>query len=211
MFSVSFNGGLVGYFKRTTGVRQGDLLSPYIFVIAMDVLSKLLDATVVHGIFYYHPKCKRITLTHLCFADDLMIFTKGNLHSIVGIQNVLKIFYTYSGLQLNAAKSEFFSTGVSKELLEEIQLITGFKRGVLPVRYLGVPLVTRRLTLKDCSPLIDKISARINGWSARLLTYAGRLQLIQAILYSIQNFWSRHFILPKVVLRRISQLCSGFL
>ena len=76
----------------------------------MDILSKLLDAVVAHGVFDYHPKCKRIKLTHFCFADDLMIFTKGNLDSIVGIQNVLKLFYTYSRLQLNCEKSEFFNS-----------------------------------------------------------------------------------------------------
>ena len=70
----------------------------------MDILSKLLDIAAAHGVYDYHPKCKRIKLTHLCFADDLMIFTKGNLESIVGIQNVLKFFYTYSGLQLNSEK-----------------------------------------------------------------------------------------------------------
>ena len=84
-FSISFNGVLVGYFKGERGVRQEDPLSPYLFVIVMDVLFKLLDATVVHGVFNYHPKCKRIGLTHIYFVDDLMIFTKGNLHSIMGI------------------------------------------------------------------------------------------------------------------------------
>ena len=160
--------------------------------------------------FDYHPKCKRIGLTHLCFVNDLMIFTKGNLHSIMGIQNILKLFYSYFGLQLNAAKSELFSSGIKRDLVDEIQRVTGFKHGVLPVRYLGVPLISKRLTIKDCAPLIDKISARINGWSTRFLSYAGRLQLIQTILYSIQNFWSRHFIMPKRVLKRINQLCFGF-
>ena len=98
MFSISFNGGLIGYFKDARGVQQGDPLSPYIFVIAMDVLSKLLDGAATCGVFSCHPKCKRFKLTHLCFADDLLIFTKGNLDSIVGVQNVLKLFYTYSGL-----------------------------------------------------------------------------------------------------------------
>ena len=74
----------------------------------MDILSKLLDAVVVHGVFGYHPKCKRIQLTHLLFAYDLMIFTKGNLESVIGVQNVLKQFYLYYGLQLNCAKSEFY-------------------------------------------------------------------------------------------------------
>ena len=82
MYFISFDGGLVGYFKGARGIRQGDPLSPYIFVITMDVLSKLLDAATTYGVFSYHPKCKRIRLTHLYFADDLMIFTKGNMESI---------------------------------------------------------------------------------------------------------------------------------
>ena len=163
----------------------------------MDILSKLLDAAAVHGVFDYHPKCKRIKLTHLCFADDLMIFTKGNLESIVGIQNVLRFFYSYSRLQLNSDKSEIFSSEIKGDLIEEIKRVTGFKVGTLLVRYLGVPLVTRRLSLKDCSNLVDKIKARINNWSTKLLSYAGRIQLIQSVLYSIQHFWCRHFILPK--------------
>ena len=95
-------------------------------------------------------------------------------------------------------------------MVKQIQAVTGLKSGTLSVRYLGVPLVTRRLSHKDYSPMIDKIAAKINCWSAKLLSYAGRLQLIQSVLYSIQNFWCRHFILPKRVLKRVNQLCSGF-
>ena len=166
---------------------------------------------MVYRVFNYHPKCKRIRLTHLCFADDLLIFAKGNIDSVIGIQNVLKLFYSYSGLQLNNSKSEFFSSGLTSESLERIREVAGFKIGKLPVKYLGVPLVARRLTLKDCDPLVEKITARVNCWSARLLSYAGRLQLIQAVLFSMQNFWCRFFILPKRILKRIAQICSSYL
>ena len=97
-FSISLNGGLVGYFEGARGVRQGDPLSPYLFVIAMNVLSGLLDAGAHYEVFSYHPKCKKIKLTHLCFADDLLIFSKGVLNSVAGIQKILQLFYTYSGL-----------------------------------------------------------------------------------------------------------------
>ena len=80
----------------------------------MDILSKLLDTAAFYGVFSYHPNCKRIKLTHLCFADDLMIFTKGNMDSIVGVQNILKLFYTYFGLKLNCEKNELFSIGISR-------------------------------------------------------------------------------------------------
>ena len=203
-YSLSINGGLVGYFKGRRGVRQGDPLSPYLFVIGMNVLSSLLDAAVAYGVFSYHPKCKKINLTHLCFADDLLIFAKGNVSSVEGIYKVIQVFYSYSGLQLNSFKSELFSTGVRREVLEEMQQLTGFKLGKLPVRYLGVPLVTRKLTMRDCSSLIEKITTRIICWSSKLLSYAGRVQLIRSVLFSMQNYWCRNFLLPKGVLNKVN-------
>ena len=152
-------GGLVGYFKGARGVRQGDPLSPYLFVIVMNALSKFLDAAAMHEVFLYHPKCKKVHLTHLCFADDLLIFTKGDVESVIGVQKVLQLFYSYSGLQINNAKCEMYYSGVSREDLMAIQNQTGFRLGTLLVRYLRVPLVTRRLTDKDCTPLVDKITA----------------------------------------------------
>ena len=92
--------------------------SPANSSISMNVLSRMLDAAVVHGVFKYHPKCKKTQLTHLCFADDLLIFSKGQLESIVGIQNVMNAFYKFSGLQLNNSKSELFFTGIRGETLE---------------------------------------------------------------------------------------------
>ena len=77
------------------------------------------------------------------------------------------------------------SSRIGRGNLDEIQQVTGFKLGNLPVRYLGVPLVTRRLTDKDCRPLVERITSRINHWSTKFLSYAGRLQLVQAMLYSI--------------------------
>ena len=103
-----------------------------------------------------------------------------------------------------------YSTGISRDMLLEMQQLTGFKIGILPVRYLGVSLVTRRLTDRDCLPLVEKIVGKINHWSSRFLSYAGRLQLLQTVVYSIQNFWCRQFLLPKSVLKKLNKLCSSF-
>ncbi|XP_039049072.1 uncharacterized protein LOC120190009 [Hibiscus syriacus] len=83
-YFITFNGSLVGYFKGARGVRQGDPLSPYNLVLAMNVLSNLLNVATLKGVFGYHPKCKRIGLTHLCFANDLLIFCKGSIDSVMG-------------------------------------------------------------------------------------------------------------------------------
>lgn len=105
-FSLVLNGGLVGYFRGKKGLRQGDPFSPHLFAIVIEVLSKLLDAAALKNIFSFHPKCKRLCLTHLAFADDLLIFTKGDLSYVTGVQKILELFYLYSGLQVNNAKCE---------------------------------------------------------------------------------------------------------
>lgn len=88
--------------------------------------------------------------------------------------------------------------------------ISGFKLGSLPVQYLGVPLVPGRLTDRDSRPLIEKIASRINFWAVKKLSYVGRLQLVQAVIYSLVNFCRNTFILPKKV-RAVEERCKVFL
>ncbi|XP_039065800.1 uncharacterized protein LOC120211293 [Hibiscus syriacus] len=108
-------------------------------------------------------------------GDDLMIFCKGNVDSIMGVLS-----------------------------------ISGFIKGSLPVRYLSIPLVTCKLTEKDYVVLIDKIKQRLHHWSARNLSYAGKLELIRSVLFNVSNIWCRQLILPNLILAKVDQLCSGF-
>ncbi|XP_039020182.1 uncharacterized protein LOC120151944 [Hibiscus syriacus] len=209
-YSIAFNGSLIGYFKGARGLRQGDPLSHTLFVLAMHVLSKMLNLDAAKGVFGYHPKCKRIGLTHLSFAADLMIFCKGNADSIMGVLSVLDHFYDISGLHLNSSKCEIFSAGCSSRSMDFFQHITGLKKGSLHVRYLGIPLVTHKLTEKDCVVLIEKIKKRLHHWSARNLSYAGRLELIRSVLFNVSNYWCRQLILPNLILAKVDQLCSRF-
>lgn len=85
------------------------------------------------------------------------------------------------------------------------------KEGKLPVRYLGVPLISKKVSSSDCESLLEKMSSRINSWLSKHLSLAGRLQLLSSVLYSIQVYWSNIFILPKKVIRSIEQKFNRFL
>ena len=79
------------------------------------------------------------------------------------------------------------------------------------MKYLGVPLISTRLTALDCKLLVDKIIARIKCWTTQYLSFAGRLQLIKSVLFSLQVYWSGIFILPKKILKRMEQIMKNFL
>lgn len=208
---MSVNGSLEGFFTSARGIRQGSSLSPYLYVILNNVLSKLLNRAAEAQQFGYHPQCLEVKLTHLCFADDILVFTDGSANSLKGVLEVMKQFADISGLCINVAKSSIFATGQSITPLMSEATSTGITVGTLPVRYLGMPLTTKALTRPDYEPLIDKVCGRMLSWKNKYLSYAGRLQLIKSVIASIVNFWSQAFILPKACLDEIESMCSAFL
>jgi hypothetical protein len=153
----------------------------------------------------------KLKLTHLCFADDLLIFAEVDLESILAVKEVLAEFESLSGLKANPAKSSFYCTGVHKDdkaaFLDTLQM----HEGSLPVRYLGVPLITKKLSGLDCEALVAKVAGRIDSWLVKHLSFAGRLQLVSSILFSLQIYWSKVFILPEKVTRLLEQKFNRFL
>jgi hypothetical protein len=127
------------------------------------------------------------------------------------IKQVLLEFENLSGLKANPDKSSLFCSGASRVVKDHISHCLQIRVGVLPVRYLGVPLISTRLNAADCSVLLEKIASRIDSWLSKRLSFAGRLQLITSVLYSIQVYWSSIFILPKSILHAIEQKFNRFL
>jgi hypothetical protein len=124
---------------------------------------------------------------------------------------VLAEFENLSGLKANPNKSSFFCSGIQLEDKESMLNLLQMQEGSLLVRYLGVPLISKRLSAVDCEDLVAKIAGRIDSWLVKHLSFAGRLQLLSSVLFSLQVFWARVFILPKKIIRIIEQKFNRFM
>ena len=177
----------------------------------MNVLSHKIDKAVAEKRFTFQPCCKQISLTHLCFADDLMVFVEGSKKSIEGALSVFDEFASWSGLNISIEKSTIYMAGVSDEEKSRVLQNFPFAERTLPVRYLGLPLMTKAMRKQDYLPLVERVRSRVSTWTCRYLSYAGRVQLIKAVLISIINFWASVFRLPSGCIKEVEKLCASFL
>ncbi|KAK1360680.1 hypothetical protein POM88_045154 [Heracleum sosnowskyi] len=125
--------------------------------------------------------------------------------------NSVNRFFNASGLKPNPLKSACYFCNVDQDTVQSTLTTSGFSRGSFPFKYLGLPLITGRLSATDCKELTDKLCNRIDHWTSRFLRYSGRLLLLKTVLFSIQGYWASYLFLPKGVLKHLQSLFGRFL
>ncbi|XP_059289666.1 uncharacterized protein LOC132043204 [Lycium ferocissimum] len=123
----------------------------------------------------------------------------------------LEEFSSVSGLIANKDKSSIYFRGVPNEDQRRILDFLGIPKGELQIKYLGVPLCAKRISVVQYQPLLEKMLGRITSWTTKFLSYAGRMQFLKSVLFSIQVFWSQLFVLPRKVIKMIEAICRTFL
>lgn len=188
-------------FSSKRGLRQGDSLSTLLFVLCIEYLSRILRVVGERNDFKYHPRCRGLSLTHLCFADDIILCCKGELKSV---KLLMKGFYLFSKrprLYASPQKTAIYCCGVEENVVQDILRVTGFSKGLLPFRYLGLPICSKKISIAECEHLVEKMSARIKIWSSKHLSFSRRLQLVNSVLLSIQVYCGPVMVLPKTILK----------
>ena len=210
-YCFSLNGSYTRSFQGRSGVKQGDPISPLLFVIGMEYLSRQLSREIKRRRIEYHQRCKKAGVHSLMFADDLLIFCRASQQSMEGVRDVLKDFKRVTGLQINERKSEIFFSKMNEVEADMLASTLNVVQGSFPVKYLGLPLSTGKWKTSDCEKLVDKIAGRINTWGTRTLPYAGRVQLINTVLLSMAGHWANVFRIPESVHKEIVQKCRDYL
>ncbi|CAJ2636477.1 unnamed protein product [Trifolium pratense] len=211
-YSIIVNGNLVGPVVPGRGLRQGDPLSPYLFIICAEGLSALIRQTENIGDLHGIKVCRRAPIiSHLLFADDCFLFFKATVNEAIVLKNILSVYEAASGQAINLQKSEFYcSRNVHADLREEIAHQLGVTQVLGTGKYLGLPSMIGRSKKSTFKFIKDRIWKKINSWSSRHLSQAGREVMIKSILQSIPTYVMSIFLLPKTLLDDIEKMLNSF-
>ncbi|GJU53272.1 putative RNA-directed DNA polymerase, eukaryota, reverse transcriptase zinc-binding domain protein [Tanacetum coccineum] len=180
--SILVNGSPTSEFSINRGLRQGDPLSPFLFILVMEGL-------------------------HNAFADAV---GNGLISDLENIIRVLHVFYLASGLKINIHKSNIYGIGVNEDEVYNMASNAGCIAGNIPFNYLGLPIGSNMKSIASWKMLIDRFRSRLSTWKASLLSIGGRLTLIKSVLGSLGIYYLSIFRAPESVLNDLERIRSNF-
>jgi hypothetical protein len=202
---VNLNGEESPYFKPGKGLRQGDPISPLLFNLVGDVLTKMWrKASRTGHIKGLLSELREDGIVSLQYADDTIVFADPDPQNVKNLKCSLIWFEKLSGMRINFHKSEIIPCNLTEDLIHEAGHILGCPVGEFPIKYLGVPLHYDKLRREDIQPLVDKVLKRIASWRGKLLSHAARITLIQTCLASIPVYLLSFIKFPKWAIKTLN-------
>ena len=182
-FSVLINGTPYGNFSPSGGLRQGDHLSPYLFLLCTEGFTSLLQKVELEGRIKGVSMCRRaLRITNLLFANDSLLFFQANKQEVKEVTEILKLYAAASGQCINLEKSSvYFSGNTPMEQKNWIKDALGVKEVDRFDSYLGLPMLVGRAKYHTFSYIKDRAWKKFQGWKGKMLSRARKEVLIKAV------------------------------
>nr|XP_023927486.1 uncharacterized protein LOC112038880 [Quercus suber] len=211
-YSILINGEPSQTIHPSRGLRQGDPLSPYLFLLCTEGLHGLISKAATSGDIRGISICRNgPRLTHLFFADDSLIFCRASVQDCTHIQNLLAIYGEASGQQLNREKTTlFFSKNTDSEIQDSIKDLLGVPEIKQYDKYFGLPSFVGRRKKASLAYIKDRIWTKLQGWKQKLLSQAGREVLLKAVIQAIPTYSMSCFKLPTTLCHEIEIMIRKF-
>ncbi|XP_026417291.1 uncharacterized protein LOC113312772 [Papaver somniferum] len=205
------NGGPIGYFGVGRGVKQGDPLSPILYVLVADSLSRKLSQLIQERKIHPMVIRKGIFPSHLFFADDIFIFCNGCKQTLVNLKHLRYEYQSASGQIVSAAKSKKFIDGTSDIRQTQITEYMDMKLFVFLDKYLGVLLFQGKVKTEHLWSFVEILQKRLATWIGKLLNFQARLTLIKFVLSSIPLYNMSIYRWPKKIILACERILRNFL
>ncbi|CAH9085655.1 unnamed protein product [Cuscuta epithymum] len=195
------------------GLRQRDLISPYLFILAMERLSHLIsrevDADRWKPIRVGKPG---ISISHLFFADDLMLFGTASREQIEVMMQIMETFSFRSGLEINKDKSRvYLSPNIDGGTRSSLQNLSGIKPTTYLGKYLGAPIIHGRKSKDKCAFILGRVKQRLASWKEKVLNLAGRKTLVQSVTTAIPQYVMQSSLILMSICDSIDKINRNFL
>uniref|UniRef100_A0A803Q4P7 Reverse transcriptase domain-containing protein n=1 Tax=Cannabis sativa TaxID=3483 RepID=A0A803Q4P7_CANSA len=190
-YSILLNRAPLAPFNPKRGLRQGDPLSHFLFILCSEVLSKLISKAENRGEFSGIKVSRNVMpISHLFYADDAIFFCNANSLNAKTFAECITTYEKWSGQLVNKRKSGLvFSPNTHSEIKVEVKRILDMNFLSHEGKYLRNPFFFSASKRKDFHFIKDKIMARLEGWKAKCLSQAGRTTLVGSVLQSIPTYF----------------------
>jgi hypothetical protein len=211
-YSVIINGSPVGEIRPSRGIRQGDPISPYLFIISAEALSALIMRAERSGAISGVPSSPSgPKISHLFFADDSILFCKSNVVEWRRLMKILGIYENASGQKLNINKtSVFFSRNTSLERRQDILRHSGLTETHHIDAYLGLPMFIGKSRMQAFQQIKEKVMNRLHNWKVNFLSQASKEVLLKAVVHAIPTYSMGVFQIPISLCKEINTLMQSF-
>ncbi|XP_058775315.1 uncharacterized protein LOC131649574 [Vicia villosa] len=206
--SVLVNGSPTKEFGVERGLRQGDRISRFLFVVVAEGLKVLVGKAVENGDFMSCNVNGNFFIDILQFVDDTLLVGNGSWNHLWAIKAVLRGFELVSGLGINYHKSKLIGININPHFLEETTSFLSCRTEAKEFNFLSGSNPRR---ISSWRPLLENIKRRLNSWKGRWLSFGGRITLLKPILSSLAIFTLSFYKAPKKIIKEINKMQSNFL